>query len=103
MRPRKNTVIHTTGTCTGTHACNMTVGGRGGRTGIIGTMYTVPTGMEGDCTATVVAQWQWQVGATKNELMLWHMAFDDSSSLSAGVGVCRWVVGVWVCSVLLWT
>lgn len=61
-------VIHTAGTCT------MTVGGRDGRTGTVGTMYTVPTGIEDGCTATVVAHWQWQVGATKNELMLWHMA-----------------------------
>ncbi|KAN0109855.1 hypothetical protein V8E52_008816 [Russula decolorans] len=37
----------------------MTVGGRGDRTGTVGTMNTVPTGIEDGCTATVVAHWQW--------------------------------------------
>jgi hypothetical protein len=66
MQPQDNTGIHTTGACTG--AQNFTV------TGTSGTMNSVSTRMEDECAATVVMHWQWQVGTTKNELTLWHMA-----------------------------
>ena len=81
----KNEAVHTTGTCAGTHTGNMTVeGDSGNRTGTAGIMSVVPTRMKHECTAaTVVAHWQWQVGTTRGELMLWHMAnlIDDCSSL----------------------
>ena len=58
MQAWKNTAIHTTGTCTGTHTGTVTVEGRGSRTGIAGTMNAVPTGAKHECAATVVAHWQ---------------------------------------------
>jgi hypothetical protein len=84
MQPRKNVDIHTTGACIGTHACTMTVEGRDGMMDTAGTMYMVPTGMGEGCTATVVAQWQ--LGTTKNEFMLWHMA-----NLMTVQSLCLWV------------
>jgi hypothetical protein len=70
----------------------MTVGGRGDRTGTAGTMNAVPTGMEYECAATVVAQWQ--VGTTKNELILWHMANLMTVQVCVCGCGCLWVGGV---------
>ena len=74
MQPQKNTVIRTTGTCTGPGTyTTVTVGGCGGRMGTTGTMNAVPTGMECECATTVVVHGQWRarVGTMrlKNELI----------------------------------
>lgn len=99
MQPRKNAATHTIGTSTGTYTCTVIIGGCGGKTGATGTMNAVLTGMVDECAATVVVHRQWQVGTTKNELKLLHMA--NLMTVQEGVGVCRWVVYEWVCSVLL--